>query len=48
VRRADNLTTFMCDCLEVWETQPPGTLKAYNGIALPVLIVIGTFFVTLQ
>jgi len=28
VCRADNLTTFMCaDCLEIWEPQPPGTLR---------------------
>jgi hypothetical protein len=26
VRGADNLTTFMCPCLEIWEPQFPGTL----------------------
>jgi hypothetical protein len=29
VRRADNLATFMCRL-----PQPPGTLRACNGIAL--------------
>jgi hypothetical protein len=24
------------DCLEIWEPQPPGTLRACNGIALPL------------
>ena len=28
VRRADNLT----DCLEVWEPQPPGTLRDCAGL----------------
>jgi hypothetical protein len=23
------------DCLEIWEPQPPGTLRVCNGIALP-------------
>jgi hypothetical protein len=27
------------DCLEVWEAQAPGTLRACNGIALPLLYV---------
>jgi hypothetical protein len=26
------------DCLEIWEPQAPGTLYAYNGIALPFFI----------
>ena len=26
---ADKLTTFMCHCLEIWETQPPGLLYLY-------------------
>ena len=30
MRRVDNLTTFMADCLEIWEPQPPGTLRACN------------------
>jgi len=34
VRKADNLTTFMCRCLEIWEPQPPGTLK---GLSRPVM-----------
>jgi len=25
------------DCLEMWDPQPPGTLRACNGIALPLL-----------
>jgi len=24
------------DCLEIWEPHPPGTLRACNGIALPL------------
>jgi len=32
VRRADNLTTFRCRCLEIWEPQPPGTLRACPGL----------------
>jgi hypothetical protein len=24
------------DCLKIWEPHPPGTLRAYNGIALPL------------
>jgi hypothetical protein len=27
VRRADNMTTFMCTCLEIREPQPPGTIS---------------------
>jgi hypothetical protein len=40
--RCVGLTTFppsRADCLEIWEPQPPGTLracKACNGIALPL------------
>jgi len=30
--RADNLTTFMCDCLEIREPQNPGTLTACPGL----------------
>ena len=29
------LPTSCADCLEIWEPQPPGTLRACNGIALP-------------
>ena len=25
------------DCLEIWELQPPGTLRACTGIALPFI-----------
>ena len=33
-----NFPPSCADCLEIWETQPPGTLwacQACNGIALP-------------
>jgi hypothetical protein len=36
--RCAGLTTLSpscADCHEIWEPQPPGTLKACNGIALP-------------
>ena len=39
--RCVGLTTFplsCADCLENWEPQPPGTLWACNGIALPLPI----------
>jgi hypothetical protein len=35
VRRADNLTTLppsYVDYLEIWEPQPPGTLRACPGL----------------
>jgi hypothetical protein len=34
VRRADKLTTFMysTNCLEVWDPQPPGILRACQGL----------------
>jgi hypothetical protein len=35
VRRADKLAPSCADCLKIWEPEPPGTVKAYNGIALP-------------
>jgi len=31
-----NLSPSCADCLEIWEPQPPGTLRACNGIALPL------------
>jgi len=34
VRRADNLTTFIADFLEIWESQPHGNLKASPGLSL--------------
>jgi len=37
--RCVGLTTLppsCADCLEIWEPQPPGTLRACNGIALPL------------
>ena len=33
MRRADNLTTSLTDCLEIWEPQPPGTLRACPGLS---------------
>jgi hypothetical protein len=27
------------DCLKMWEPQPPGPLRACNGIALPLLLL---------
>jgi hypothetical protein len=38
VRKADNLTTILCRCHEIWEPELPGTLgpvQACNGTALP-------------
>jgi len=32
LRRAENLTTLCADCLEIWEPQPPGTLRACPGL----------------
>jgi len=32
VREADNLTTFMCECHEIWEPKPRGTLWATPGL----------------
>ena len=32
VRAAGNLTTFMCRCLEIWEPEAPGTLRASPGL----------------
>src|SRR5215475_10065943 len=40
--RCIGLTTLppsCADCLEIWEPQPSGTLRACNGIALPLLYV---------
>jgi hypothetical protein len=39
--RCEGLTTLptsCADCLEIWEPQPPGTLRACHGIALPLYI----------
>jgi hypothetical protein len=32
------LSPSCADCHEIWEPQNPGTLRACNGIALPVLV----------
>jgi hypothetical protein len=29
------LPSSCADCLKIWEPQPPGALRACNGIALP-------------
>ena len=39
MRRADNLTTFMCDCIEIWESKLSGTLWTCTGIALPLFVM---------
>jgi hypothetical protein len=39
--RCVGLTTLppsCADCLKIWKPQTPGTLKACNGIALPLLL----------
>jgi hypothetical protein len=33
VLRAENLIIFVCDCLTIWEPQPPGALGHCTGIA---------------
>ena len=38
--RCEVLTTLppsSADCLEIWDPQPPGTLRACTGIALPLV-----------
>jgi len=37
------ITTFTSG-LEIWESQPPGSLSACTGIALPLLSFIDLFF----
>ena len=32
MRWADNLTSFIANCLEIWDPQPPGTLRACPGL----------------
>jgi len=32
VRRAENLSTSCADCLEIWEHQLPGDLRACPGL----------------
>ena len=39
--RCVGLTALMC-CLEIWEPQPPGTLRACPGIALPLPLQISS------
>ena len=35
-----NLPSSFADCHEVWEPQPPGTLRACPGVALPLIVVV--------
>jgi hypothetical protein len=37
VRTADNVPPTWADCLEIWEPQAPGTLRACAGFALPFI-----------
>jgi len=32
VRKADEFTTFKCKCIEIWEPETPGTLRACSGL----------------
>jgi hypothetical protein len=36
MRKADNLTTILCRCHEIWEPKLPGTC---NGTALPLRLI---------
>ena len=39
MRKADNLTTILCRCHEIWEPELPRTLwaaRAFNGTDLPI------------
>ena len=38
------LPPSFADCHEIWEPQPPGTLRACNGIALPFFILHAVVF----
>jgi hypothetical protein len=43
VRKADNLTTILCRCQEIWEfnfLEPSGPPQASNGTALPLLLCL--------
>jgi hypothetical protein len=45
--RCIGLTTLLlscADCLEMWDTQPAGTLSACTGIALPFTFSLSTFY----
>jgi hypothetical protein len=46
VRKADNLTTILCRCQEIWEPQLRGTLwatpQACNEPALTFLVVVSS------
>ena len=52
--RCVGLTTLppsCADCLEIWEPQPPGTLRAFqacNGIALPLPLPYMYYFIITQ
>ena len=32
------LVPSRADCLEIWQTQPPGTLRACPGIVIPLVV----------
>jgi len=40
VRKADKLTTSMCECLEIWGLQPPGTLRVCPGMYIHCFILL--------
>jgi hypothetical protein len=48
VHRAVNLATFMCQCVKIWEAQPPGNLRACNGIALTFSLAMGQAICNVQ
>ena len=43
MRGADNLTTFTCQCHEIWEPKPPGPLWATPGLLRDSLAFTFTF-----
>jgi hypothetical protein len=43
-----DLTTFRADCLELWEPQPPGTLRDCPGIALHFYLSTTSTELTMQ
>ena len=50
MRKADNLTTILCRCHEIWDLnflQPSGPLQACNGTALPLLFIISVLMALL-
>jgi len=41
--RLTTLQSSCANCLQIWESQPPGTLKACTGIALPAPTYVDFF-----